>query len=259
MVIIATSVSACAARVPPRPSGASADDPTAVDAFTQATASCKGLRTFTSALRLSGRVGDERLRGTLLTGLAAPASVRFEAVAPFGQPVFILAGRNNRATLFLPRENRVLTDAALPTVLERLTGVNLSGGDLRLVLTGCLSETAAAADGKRWPNGWQAVTIAGASGDSITAYLRVVGGRPVVAAADHGAWRVDYADHANGFPRSVRLRSASGAAIDLTAAIDELQVNAGIEDAAFDVAVPAGARPMTLEDLKSVAPLRETK
>ena len=67
--------------------------------------------TLTAELRLSGRAGDEKLRGTLHAGFAAPASLRVEALAPFGQPFFILAGRDNRATLLLPREDRVLRDA----------------------------------------------------------------------------------------------------------------------------------------------------
>jgi outer membrane lipoprotein-sorting protein len=261
LALSALAAGACAARVPPRPQGAAAPDPASVEAFAAATAACKGVRTMSGALRLSGHAGAEKLRGTLLTGLAAPASVRFEAVAPFGQPVFILAGRDNRATLLLPRESRVLRDAALPAVLERLTGLNLTAADLRLLLTGCLSEAGAASDGKRYADGgWRSVIVdAGANGPAITAYLRAVNGTTSVVAADYGDWRVDYAEHLNGFPRRVRLRSAAGGDVDLSAAIDELQVNAGLDDKAFEVAVPDAARVMTLDDLRSVAPLRDTR
>ena len=79
----------------------------------------------TGALHLSGRAGAEKIRGTLHAGLEAPAAVRFEAIAPFGQPFFILAGRDNRASLLLPRDNRLLTDASVPALLERLTGLSL--------------------------------------------------------------------------------------------------------------------------------------
>ena len=68
-------------------------DPTAVEAFNTATRSCVGLKTVTAEIRLSGRAGTERIRGTLIAALAAPASVRFEAVAPFGAPFFILVLR----------------------------------------------------------------------------------------------------------------------------------------------------------------------
>ena len=69
--------------------------------------------------------------------------MRFEAIAPFGQPFFILAGRDDRASLLLPRDNRILTDASVPALLERLTGLSLGASDLRLILTGCLVGTRA--------------------------------------------------------------------------------------------------------------------
>ena len=260
VVVCAAGLAACAARVPPRPTGAATADPTAVDAFAKATASCKGLQSMSGALRLSGRAGTEKLRGTLLSGLAAPASIRFEAVAPFGPPGFILAGRDNRATLFVPRENRVLPDAAVPALLERLTGLNLSASDLRLVITGCLTESAIASDGKAFAGEWQSVSLASQGGGSpITAYLRPVNGTRLVVAADYGSWRIDYANHLNGYPRSVRIRSADSATIDLSATVDQLEINAGIDPSAFTVAVPGNAAAMSLEDLRRVAPLREGK
>jgi outer membrane biogenesis lipoprotein LolB len=253
-------LTACAARAPLRPTGTAVPDPTALDAFVESTRSCPGLRTITTEIRLSGRAGQERMRGTLITGLAAPASLRFEAVAPFGPPVFILAGRDNRATLLLPRDNRVLIDTAVPDVLERLTGLSLGANDLRVILTGCLAEPPTPTDGRRWPDGWRSVTV----GDGITAYLRDVGGRPVVAAADHGQWRIDYANHLNGWPRQVRIRSAVTSArgtqtpvsVDITAALEQLEINTAIDEKAFSVAPPAGAIPITLDDLRAVAPLR---
>jgi hypothetical protein len=244
-------LAACAARVPPRPSGDASPDPSAAAAFTAATKQCSGLRTVTAELRLSGRAGTEKLRGTLLTGLAAPGSVRFEAVAPFGQPVFILAGRENRATLLLPRDDRVLADAPVADLLQRLTGLTLNASDLRLILTGCLVESPAVADGRSWTSGWQAVTV----GADITAFLRRVNGSPAVVAADHGSWRVDYSDHQGAWPRTVRIRSTDGT-VDLTAAVGQLEINTEIADKAFVVDVPPGAAPMTLDHLRSVAPLR---
>jgi outer membrane biogenesis lipoprotein LolB len=247
----ALAVASCAARLPARPNGAGTADPTAAAAFTQATRQCAGLRTLTAELRLSGRAGRERLRGTLHTGLAAPASVRVEAVAPFGQPFFILAGRENRATLLLPRDDQVLRDAPVPDVLERLTGLALSASDLRLILTGCLSQAASPSNGRTFAGNWRAVDLA----TGITAYLRPVEGAPAVVAADHGSWRVDYAMHRNGFPRQVRIRSVSGD-VDMTAALEQVEINTEIDPRAFEVAVPEKAAPITLDHLRSVVPLR---
>jgi hypothetical protein len=251
--IVALTVAACAARPPARPSGTPAPDPAAAEAFVQATKPCAGLKTMTGALRLSGRAGPERIRGTLLTGLARPAAVRFEAVAPFGQPFFILAGRDNRASLLLPRENRILSDASVPALLERLTGLTLDARDLRLVLTGCLVESVAPSEGRSWPGGWRAVSLAA----DVTAYLRNAHGTPVVVAADRGPWRIDYAAHQNGWPRTVRIRAAEpGTVVDITATIEDLNVNTSIDDKAFTIDAPPGAAPMTIDELRSVQPLR---
>jgi outer membrane lipoprotein-sorting protein len=247
----ALAVCGCAARMPARPSGTATPDPTAVAAFAQATRQCAGLKTITAELRLSGRAGGEKLRGTLHTGLAAPASLRFEAIAPFGQPFFILAGRGNQATLLLPRDRRVLLDAPVPDLLERLTGLKLAADDLRLLLSGCLVEQAAPTEGRTFANGWQAVSV----GAGTSAYVRTVNGAPAVVAADDGNWRVDYANHRNGWPRQVRIRSVSGD-VDMTAAVEQLEINTDIDDQAFVVAVPPGTDPMTLDHLRSVAPLR---
>ena len=250
-IACAIVLSACAARVPPRPSGPETPDPAAVDAFNQATKLCAGLKTLTAELRLSGRAGGERLRGTLHIGLAAPGDVRVEALAPFGQPFFILAGRDNRATLLLPRDERVLRDAPVSDVLERLTGLALTATDLRLLLTGCLSVPANPSNGRAFGSGWRAVTLA----SGTVAYLRTVNGAPAVVAADQGQWRVDYSMPQNGWPRRVRIRSTSGD-VDMTADIGEFEMNTAIESRAFEVAIPPNAAPMTLDHLRSVVPLR---
>ena len=250
----AVVLSSCAARVPARPTGPETADPTAIDAFNQATKQCTGLQRLTAELRLSGRAGGERLRGTLHVGLAAPASVRVEAIAPFGQPVFILAGRDNRATLLLPREDRVLRDAPVASVFERLTGLSIDATDLRLILTGCLSAPADPSNGRAFARDWRAVTLA----SGVVAYLKNVNGATVVVAADHGQWRVDYGNYLNNWPRQVRIRSVSGE-VDMTAAVGEFEINTEIDSKAFEVAVPATAAPMTLDHLKSVMPLRATQ
>jgi hypothetical protein len=257
-------ISACAARMPPRPAGPATADPTAGDAFLAATAACKGFRSIEGELALSGRAGGERVRGRVLTGLEAGGAVRLELPAPFGAPFFILAGRDEIATLVLPRERRVLKDTPVSAVLERLTGLALSADDLRLIVSGCLVDRAAPTDGRQFPGGWQAVTI----GPERVAYLRTVQGRPALVAADYGPWRVDYSQHAGGFPRTVRVRRAPGSsnpggeadvktAIDITARVEQLEVNTQINPRAWSVEVPSDADPMTLDELRSIAPLVE--
>ncbi len=251
LVIAAVFVSACAARTPPRPDGTPGPDPTAVAAFQSATTACRGFRSLTGELSLSGRAAGERIRGRVIAGLEAGGSVRLEGVAPFGPPIFILAGRAEKATLLLPREQRVLKETPVSAVLERLTGLALGADDLRLMVSGCLADNAAPADGKQWPGGWQAVTL----GPDRVAYLRQRQGRPVVVAADYGPWHLDYSEHLSGYPRVVRVRRAGDAATDVTARVGELEVNTVINPAAFTLEVPSDADPMTLDELRSVAPL----
>jgi outer membrane biogenesis lipoprotein LolB len=252
---LAFTLAACAARIPPRPAGTPAPDPTAADAFVAATAACQGFRAIEGELSLSGRAGGERVRGRILTGLEAGGAVRLELVAPFGSPFFILAGRNEKATLVLPRDRRVLKETGVAEVLERLTGLALGADDLRLIVSGCLVDRATPADGRQWPGGWQAVTI----GPERVAYLRTQNGPPVLVAADYGPWHVDYSAHASGFPRTVRVRRAGDAAIDITARIEQLEVNTQINPRAWVVEIPSDADPMTLDELRSIAPLAEKK
>jgi hypothetical protein len=251
VVGFALTLAACAARVPPRPSGQAAPDPTAIDAFRTATAACRGFRSLTAELALSGRAGGEKIRGRVVAGLDVGGSIRLEGLAPFGAPVFILAGRQERGTLLLPRDHRVLRDTGIATVLERLTGLALSADDLRLVVSGCLTDGGPPSDGRRWTSGFQAVSL----GTDRVAYLRIVQGQPVVVAADYGGWRVDYGAHASGWPSTVRVRVAADATTDITARVGQLETNTTIAPAAFVVEVPAGTESMTIDELRSVAPL----
>lgn len=264
-IALVLALAACAARTPPRPAGAATPDPAAAGAFATATAACRGFRSIEGELALSGRAGDERVRGRVIAGLESGGAVRLEAPAPFGAPFFILAGRDEKATLVLPRERRVLKDTAVSAVLERLTGLSLGADDLRLIVSGCLVDKAVPADGRQWPGGWQAVTI----GPERVAYMRLTGGRPVLVAADYGPWHVDYAEHASGFPRRVRVRNALGrrslgdgggdGAIDITARVEQLEVNTTINPSAWLVDVPSDADLMTLDELRSIAPLAQRR
>lgn len=248
---IILALGGCAARMPPRPAGAATADPSALEAFTNATRACRGFRTLTAELALSGRAGGEKLGGRVHAGLASGGAVRLEGIAPFGPPVFILAGRNERATLLLPRDRRVLNETPVPEVLERLTGLALRADDLRLMVSGCLVDNATPSEGRQWPGGWQAVTLA----PERIAYLRTRNGQTVVVAADYGAWRIDYAEHTSGYPRVVRVRPAGDPSTDVTARIGDLQVNTEIDPRAFVVEIPSDADPMTLDELRSIAPL----
>jgi hypothetical protein len=247
-------LAACAARLPPRPAGDVAPDPAAIQAFDTATRACRGLKTFTAELSLSGQANGERIRGRVHAGFEAGGALRLEGLAPFGPPAFILAGRNDTATLVM-RDRRYLPPTKVALVLERLTGLGLGADDLRLLLSGCLVEHPTPAEGKRWPSGWRAVTLA----TDRVAYLREQQGSQAVVAADYGPWTVDYRGHVNGWPREVRVRRREGTTVDVTARVAELETNTSIDARAFSVEIPADGAPMTLDDLGSAAPLAPQK
>ena len=133
----AVRAASCGAPLMKLPAGPGAPAADAADALPQATAACRGIRTLTAEVAASGKVGGQRFRARLSVGVAAPASARLEAVAPFGPPIFILAANDDDATLLLPRDERVLEHGRSAEVLDAVAGVPLGAADLRAVLTGC--------------------------------------------------------------------------------------------------------------------------
>jgi outer membrane lipoprotein-sorting protein len=66
---------------------------------------------------------------------------------------------------------------------------------------------------------------------------------------------VEYRDFENGLPHAVRLRSSDGRQFDLRLALSQMEVNQPIPAAAFEVRIPPGATPITIEELRRNGPL----
>ena len=115
----------CAAPLMKLPAGAGVPAADAAGALAQATAACRGIKTLTAEIAITGSAGGHRVRGRLLAGVAAPASVRLEFVAPFGPPLFIFAATGSDATLVLPRDERVVEHGDPAVVLNAVAGVPL--------------------------------------------------------------------------------------------------------------------------------------
>jgi outer membrane lipoprotein-sorting protein len=242
-------------KLPAGPGGAATDTDAVI---AEATAACKAVNTFSAELGASGSVGKQRLRGRLLVGLAAPASARVEALAPFGQPVFIFVARDNDATLLLPRDDRVLEHGRPDAVLEAIAGVPLDGAALRATLSGCGS-TAQGSAGRSLGPDWRVVT----EGQDEVYVKREGSSSPWrVVAAVHGAgpqkngveWRAEYRDFQNGLPRSVRLISRDSGRFDLRFTLSQVEVNTALGADVFKVDIPRSARPMTIDELRDARP-----
>jgi hypothetical protein len=253
-VALCLALSGCAARrvTLPADSGAPLPDFAAVHAELSRT--CSGIRTLTAELSLSGRAGDQKLRGRVLAGFERPASMRLEGVAPFGAPAFILVARDGAGTLLLPRDDRVVRDAKPEEILGALTGVALAPADLQAILSGCVVPAPRATAGRVHGNGWASIDLAGGA----TVYAQRQGQGWQLRAARRGPWQVEYSMGTGTLPASVALHAEMPVRVDLTAAIAQVETNVDLDASAFTVTVPSGAAPLAIETLRANGPLNAT-
>jgi hypothetical protein len=239
----------------------------ASSAIAQATAACRAIRTLTAEVAVSGSAGGHRLRGRLSAGIAKPASARLEAVAPFGPPLFIFVATGDDATLLLPRDERVLEHGRADSVLDAVAGVPLGAGDLEATLTGCAPALATTGlQARQVGDAWQIATTA--SGDEL--YLhRDTAAQPwrlvalVRRPGGDRAWRVDYSDHRNDVPHTIRVASVDarnpggkvGAAFELQLVLSQVETNVPLDADAFRIHAPRSAQPITLDELRRSGPL----
>lgn len=243
---------ACARKPPLLPSGTGTPFPDYQAAYDQATGSCRGVKAITASVAVSGKAGTTKLRGRIDAGFEAPARARLEGIAPFGKPVFILVADGTRGTLVLPREDRVLRDAAPDQIVEALAGVRLGPDVLRTVVSGCGLTVAGPTAGRTFANGWTAVSLADG-----TIYLRRNGNAWEVAAATGGAVTVTYSDYVSGRPSIVRVRAGSqgGASADLTLRLSDVEINGPLDPRTFQLDLPEHPVPLTLDELRRAGPL----
>jgi outer membrane lipoprotein-sorting protein len=263
-IALALVTVSCGAPLMKLPSGPGASATDAADAQAQATGVCRGLRTLTAEVTATGRAAGSRFRGRLSVGVAAPASARIEAVAPFGPPVFIFVATGDDATLLLPRDDRILEHGRPEEVLNAVAGVPLSAADLHATLTGC-APAISAPQGHERGTDWRVVTDGGrAGGDELYLHrdrasqpwelVAVIHRRPASA-----AWRAEYHDHQNGVPRVIRLASIDSnrpadAGFDLTLRLTQVETNVPLEADVFRVEIPRSAQPITLDELRRARP-----
>ena len=245
-------LSGCAARRINFPTDPGSPLPDAATILQQISASCRGVRTLTAELALSGRAGQERLRGRVVSGFERPASMRLEGVAPFGPPAFILVTRGEAATLLLPRDNGVLRGARAEDILGALTGVALAPADLLAILSGCVEPDPQVSAARLHQSGWASITLVGGA----MVYLQRRDGAWQVRGARRDGWEIEYPAWQGMYPQQVRLRSTAAPAVDLSASLSQVETNTDIDAAAFDVVIPAGVAPVTLDDLRESGPLR---
>jgi hypothetical protein len=248
------------------PSGPGRPAPDSTPVFTEATSVCRAVSSITAEVGVSGSVGGRRVRARMIVGLEASASARLEAFA-FGQQIFIVVARGGDATLLLTRENRILEHGRADEILEAVAGIPLDASNLRTTLVGCPSQSAGASLSSGGGTGPSAARQIGddwrvvSEGPSEMYFHRGSREGPwrLVAAVrrDPGrpAWRVEYRDFEHNLPRTIRMISIDSSRFDLRLALSQVELNAKLPPAAFEVKIPPSADPLTIEELRRSGPL----
>ena len=134
-LLLAVSLSACATAPPaPAPAPIAEEARAALARIEQHRRSLVDLRSLAEiTVRRGGRA--QRLSGVMLL-IGEPASLRFEALSPFGTPVLIVAGDPQSLTLWEVLDNRAYLAPASPEANRRWLGLALGGEDLVALLSG---------------------------------------------------------------------------------------------------------------------------
>jgi hypothetical protein len=232
--------------------GTPASDASAVIA--QATSACRAIDTITLEMSVHGSTGGRRLRGRLTAGLARPSSARLEAVAPFGQPVFMFVANGGDASLLLPRDRRVLEHGKPADVLEAVSGVPLDAAGLRSLVTGC-ANAPDASDAVAFGDSWR---VAPDGADNV--YFRregASGAWRLIATVRRDQWRAEYSMFENNLPRVVRIVSQPPQRFNLQLDLSQVEINVPLGPEAFTLQQTAGADPISLDELRRSGPLGE--
>jgi hypothetical protein len=252
-LVIAVVAAACAPKLAVLPSGPGSPFPEYAAAYEQASATCGDVRTLAAVLTISGRAAGQRFpRASIDAGFEAPDKALLDLPAP-GRSIFTFAASGGEATLVLGREGRVLRNAPPGDTLEALTGVRLGPDELRTIVAGCGFGGAAPSSGRAFGSGRASVDVGGA-----VMHLEQAAGQWRIVAATRDGLEVRYADFAAGRPATIRLRTVAGDAsrrTDLTIRTSQVDVNQPIDPRAFAPEIPAGATPLTLDELRQAGPL----
>jgi hypothetical protein len=232
--------------LPPGPP-VSAPDGAAI--WAAASARCRAVTTYSAELHVSGRVGDgPKLKATVLAGLTATDDIRLEVPAPFGRPVFILAGTNGTATL-VTRDDHLLSTSS-QKIIEAIVGLPFGPKAFLSLLTACAPDPAVAGAARY---GDVLMVRTGTS----RAYLRQTAAAWRVVALDVEGLRVEYGAGADAWPTEVRVSSTEGRTpvVDVAMSASQIDVDGAIPATAFRVTPPAHPLPLTLEELRAAGPL----
>jgi hypothetical protein len=235
------------------PAGPGDPAPDAPAAWAEATATCRDVRAYSALVTLSGNVGGRGFPGiTVNTAVTAEGAAHLLAHYS-GTQIFLLAGREDRAWLWLREENRVAS-GSIEDVVSSLADVRLGGADLFAILTGCAVRDFDMANGRRYGE------LVGVDTAGGRVFLEQIDAVWAVRAAllDGVGVTVEYRRRDAGLPSEVIVgtRSASSP-VRLRFRAEQMALNEDLAPQLFTLpAGAASAAPMTLEELRTSGPLR---
>lgn len=242
--LLAVAISGCAGARFVRPTGTPQPFPEADTVWAALSSGCRAVTSARVQLRVSGRIGGQRIPG-LTTGLAVDATrVAIDARAG-ARRVFSLAGDRSEVVLLRHLDGRMARGPA-GDLLDALVGVRLEPARLLAVLSGCV-----------------AVDPTFQSGDRVGPYARIQTPDTLIylAPLDRG-WRLagaefdgvvaDYRRLERGWPGEVELRRPD---VSLRLQVVEFERNPRLPAVVFQLPVPAAFVEMSLDELRRDGPL----
>lgn len=254
IVPVALLASGCAARVFTPPAGPAEPFADAPAVWTQVTAACRDAQRYVAQIRVRGWVGsrDQPIAPTLNAAVTRTDDVYLEAEV-VGMTVLQMAGHAGQSTVVFPRDERFLR-APTRDIVAALTGLSWGSRELLDVLTGCVATPEGEVTGARIGASLR-VDVSPAA----RAWLRERGGQWQLQAAQVSDWTIEYGFYEGRFPREVRVTSAGATPLDLRFTLSQVNVNVELPATTFTLNVPERFVSMTIDELRSIGPLRERK
>jgi hypothetical protein len=238
----------CASRAFVRPAGPGVPAPDAATIWNDVSAACRRLTAVQAALGLTGRIRDQRIPGlagaTLYVAATAAGEIGLEARVS-AQLVFRLGGRVDRATLYLPGENRVVTGPAAE-IVDALVGIRIGPERLLAVLGGCVTRAESIQSGTRY------ASVIEVSTADATVFIEERRGARMIRAGLADGLSIDYRRSGDAI-REIRFQSSPARPAGVAMALEVKQIDFAptLTPELFSVAVPEDARAMSVEELRT--------
>jgi hypothetical protein len=242
------SLAGCASRAFVRPTDVGAPAPDAAAVWMTTSASCRGLTGVQAALGLTGRIREQRIPGlagaTLYLAASSTGDIGLEARVA-AQLLFRLGGTAERATLYLPSDNRVVTGRAAD-IVDALVGISLAPERLLAVLGGCVTRADRVDRAVRHGSILEVVT------PDATVFLAERDGAWAVRAGQADEMTIDYRRNGTAL-RDIALQSPPGGrdGVSISLRVKQIDLAPTLAPALFTVVVPDGAAPMTVDELRT--------